>query len=45
MTNELDNGLYKNRKTLLDEMISLVTEELTLVNEFEAKYHPFRKII
>lgn len=34
MTNDFDTGLYKNRKTLLDEVISLVTEELTLVNEF-----------
>lgn len=44
MTCDLDGGIYKTRKTLLDELITLATEETTLVNEFEAKYHPFRKI-
>ena len=26
-------------------MLSVVTEEETLVKEFESKYHPFKKII
>ena len=30
---------------MLEELLSLVTEESTLTKEFESKYHPFRKII
>lgn len=35
----------KHKKSLLEELLSYVTQEETLAKEFESKSHPFKRII
>ena len=42
---DIETKSQSYKKSVLEEMISLVTEEKTLTREFESKHHPFRKVI